>query len=206
MATVCHSALDVRDKLFASLEYGPVKHVVKLAAAYDRRQHDVAVRVRVVGFAHQAIIPEDVVAAIRRVPNFHLAGLNEIAFDQKSDAGFCKTGVQAYYCQANRRICFLCLPELNLFRHILYHEIGHHVFALVISSKVKTLWVNRIAVKTPSVSAYGATNPQEDFAEAYAMYLAPEAERGTAAKVKLSFLRELVFSGDPWTLKERNML
>lgn len=205
MATVCHSALQMRDKLLALLEYGPVKHVVKLTAAYDRRQNDVAVRVRVVGFAHQVVTPEDVVTAIRRVPNFHLAGLNEIAFDP-SDTGFHKTGVQAYYCQANRRICFLCLPELDLFRHILHHEIGHHVFALVISSKVKTLWVNRIAVQTPSVSAYGATNPQEDFAEAYAMYLAPEAERGAAAKVKLSFLRELVFSGDPWTLKERNML
>jgi hypothetical protein len=98
------------------------------------------------------------------------------------------------------------LPALNLFRHILYHEIGHHVFSLVISSKVKTLWVNRIAKQTPSVSVYGATNPQEDFAEAYAIYLGPEAERGAAADVKLSFLRELVFSGDPWTLKERNML
>jgi hypothetical protein len=182
-----------------------VKHVIKLASSHDRRQQDVPVCMRVVGFAHQAVSPEDVVAAIRRVPNFHLAGLNEIVFDQ-SGAGFHKPGVQAHYCQEDRRICFLYLPKLNLFRHILYHEIGHHVFALVISSKVKTLWVNRIALQTPSVSAYGSTSPQEDFAEAYAMYLAPGAERSAAATVKLSFLRELVFSGDLWTLKEKNML
>ena len=182
-----------------------MKHVVKLASSHQRREHDVAVRMRVVGFAQQAVSPEDVVAAIRRVPNFHLAGLNEIAFD-RDDAGFHKPGVQAYYCQTERRICFLCLPNPELFRHVLYHEIGHHVFALVISSKVRTLWVNRIALQTPSVSAYGATNPQEDFAEAYAMYLAPESDRSATAMLKLSFLRELVFSGDPWTLRERRML
>ncbi|MFS0757025.1 hypothetical protein ABC383_20325 [Noviherbaspirillum sp. 1P10PC] len=182
-----------------------MKHVVKLASSHDRREYDVAVRMRVIGFAHQAVSPEVVVAAIRHVPNFHLAGLNEIAFD-RSNAGFHKPSVQAYYCQIDRRICFLYLPKPNLFRHILYHEIGHHVFALVISSKVKTLWVNRIALQTPSVSAYGATNPQEDFAEAYAMYLAPDCERSAAAVLKLSFLRELVFSGDPWTLKEKRML
>lgn len=205
MDTVCHGGLELHDQSLDFLEYKPVKHVVKLAAAHDRCQRDVAVRVRVVGFGHQAVSPEDVVAAIRRVPNFHLAGLHEIAFDQ-IDAGFHKAGGQACYCQADRRISFFCLPKLNLFRHILYHEIGHHVFALVISSKVKTLWVNRIALQTPSVSAYGATSPQEDFAEAYAMYLATEVERRAATKAKLNFLRQLVFSGDPWTLKERNML
>jgi hypothetical protein len=182
-----------------------VKQVVKLAPVHGPQQHDATVRVRVAGFAHQAVSPGDVVAAIRRVPNFHLAGLNEIVFDQ-DEAGYHKAGVRAYYCQAKRRICFLRLPEVTLFRHVLHHEIGHHVFALVISSKVKTLWVNRIALQTPSVSAYGATNAQEDFAEAYAMYLTPTVEINTAAKAKLSFLRQLVFSGDPWTLKEKNML
>ena len=205
MAAICCCALEARDRLRYLSEYQSVKQVVKLAPSRDQREHDVAVSMRVVGFAHQAVGPEDVVTAIRRVPNFHLAGLNEIAFD-RSDAGFHKPGVQAYYRQADRRIGFLYLPKPNLFRHVLYHEIGHHVFALVISSKVKTLWVNRIALQTPSVSTYGATNAQEDFAEAYAVYLTSDCERGNAAMLKLSFLRELVFSGDPWTLKEKNML
>lgn len=205
MVSVCRCVLEVCDRLLDLPEHWPVKQVVKLTCSHDRRRQEVAVRVRVVGFAHQAISPGDVVAAIRRVPNFHLAGLNEIVLDQ-SEASFHKLGVQAYYCQADRRICFLHLPKPSLFRHVLYHEIGHHVFALVLSSKVKTLWVNRIALQMPSVSAYGATNPQEDFAEAYAMYLAPECEKNAAAMLKLSFLRELVFSGDPWTLKEKDML
>jgi len=182
-----------------------LKRVIKLPAAYGRQHDNVAVHVRVVGFAHQAVSPADVVAAIRCVPRFHLAGLNEIVFDP-DEAGSHESGIWAFYCQARRRICFLRLPKLTLFRHVLYHEIGHHVFALVISSKVKTLWVNRVALETPSVSAYGATNPQEDFAEAYAMYLTPTLEISTAAKAKLSFFRQLVFSGDLWTLKEKNML
>lgn len=187
------------------LRQGQVKHVIKLDAPQGGLQRDATVSVRVVGFAHQSISPEQVVTVIRRVPNFHLTGLNEIVFDQ-NETGFFKTGVQAYYCQAKRQIRFLRLPDQALFRHVLHHEIAHHVFALIISSKVKTLWVNRIALETPSVSAYGSTNPQEDFAEAYAMYLAPALEPNTAAKAKLSFLRQLVFSGDPWTLKERDML
>jgi len=190
-----------------------LKHVVKLATAHGQQHDNVAVHVhvhvhvhvRVVGFAHQAVSPGDVVAAIRCVPNFHLAGLNEIVFDP-DEAGFHKAGIWAFYCQAKRRICFLRLPEPTLFRHVLYHEIGHHVFALVISSKVKTLWVNRIASQTPSVSAYGATNPQEDFAETYGMFLARSVELKTAAQAKSSFFRQLVFSGDLWTLKEKNML
>lgn len=182
-----------------------MRHVVKPAAAQEPSGRKAAVRVRVSGFAHQSVGPGDVVVAVGRVPNFHLAGLNEIAF-LPEEAAWHKAGVQAVYFQAERCIRFLCLPPLPLFYHVLYHEIGHHVFALVISSKVKTLWVNRIASQAPSVSAYGAICPQEDFAEAYAMYLSPEVARGAAAAMKLDFMRQLVFSGDPWTLKERHML
>lgn len=182
-----------------------MKHLVKPITANEPRDCYAAVRVRVAGFAHQSIRPNDVVDVVRQVPNFHLAGLNEIVFDP--DETRCHNAkTQAYYCQAERRIRFLRLPELALFRHVLHHEIGHHVFSLVISSKVKTLWVNRIALQTPSVSAYGASCAQEDFAEAYALYVSAGAEKGTVPEVKMRFIRELVFSADPWTLKERTML
>lgn len=182
-----------------------MKRIIKLAAAHERQYENAPVHMRVVGFTRQTISPAEVVAAIRCVPNFHLVGLNEIVFDP-DEAVFHRAGIWAFYCQSRRRICFLRLPKLSLFRHVLYHEIGHHVFALIISSKVKVLWVNRVASDTPSVSAYGATHPQEDFAEAYAMYLTPATEVRTAAQTKLRFFRQIVFSGDLWTLKEKHML
>lgn len=98
--------------------------------------------------------------------------------------------------------------DASVFRHVLHHEIGHHVFALVISSKLRSLWVNRVSRQSSSVSAYGSTSPEEDFAEAYALYLNPArpAAATTQAAPKLAFMRELVFSGDPWALKEMQAL
>ena len=160
---------------------------------------------RVRGFAGQPVSPADVLQALAPVPNFHLAGLREIecASDEAWQVG---AQVQAAYLQRERSIRFYRLVA-SMFGHILHHEIGHHVFALVISSKLKHLWVTRICAQSSSVTAYGSVSPEEDFAEAYALYLKPFpcAESARAAP-KLAFMRELVFSGDPWTLKETQSL
>lgn len=160
---------------------------------------------RVRGFAGQPVSPADVLQALALVPNFHLAELREIecASDEAWKVG---TQVQAAYLQRERSIRFYRLVA-SMFAHILHHEIGHHVFALVISSKLKHLWVTRIYAQSSSVTAYGGVSPEEDFAEAYALYLKPSsnAELGRTAP-KLAFMRELVFSGDLWTLKETRSL
>lgn len=173
-----------------------------------RREHadpETTVLVRVAGFAGQPITPSNVVALVRQVPRFHLSGLNEIVFEREPGRAGAAAPCAAYY-SGPRSIRFFRLPGMPVFRHALYHEIGHHVFSLVLSSKVKALWMNRIALRTPPVSAYGASGPQEDFAEAYAMYLAPEADETVAGGAKPQFMRDLVFSGNPWTLKEKAML
>lgn len=160
---------------------------------------------RVRGFAGQPVSPADVLQALALVPNFHLAGLREIecACDEAWQVG---AQVQAAYLQRERSIRFYRLVAA-MFVHILHHEIGHHVFALVISSKLKHLWVTRICAQSSSVTAYGRVSPEEDFAEAYALYLkpSPNAESARAAP-KMAFMRELVFSGDLWTLKETQSL
>lgn len=160
---------------------------------------------RVRGFAGQSVSPADVLQALALVPNFHLAGLREIecACDEAWQVG---AQVQAAYLQRERSIRFYRLVT-SMFAHILHHEIGHHVFALVISSKLKHLWVTRICAQSSSVTAYGSVSPEEDFAEAYALYLKPSSNAESArAAPKLAFMRELVFSGDLWTLKETQSL
>jgi hypothetical protein len=87
----------------------------------------------------------------------------------------------------------------------LLHEVGHYVYALVISSKVKTQWTGRAFRRSAPATHYGASGPEEDFAESYALYLSPDAADPAFAP-KRAFMRDLVFSGDPWTLKEKQPL
>ena len=182
-----------------------MRHVVKPGAAVEPGPA-ATLNLRVRGFAGQSISPADVLQALAVVPNFHLAGLREIecACDEAWQVG---AQVQAAYLQRERSIRFYRLAA-SMFGHILHHEIGHHVFALVIISKLKHLWVTRICAQSSIVTAYGSLSPEEDFAEAYALYLKPsrlgtESARGAP---KLAFMCELVFSGDPWTLKETQSL
>lgn len=165
-----------------------------------RRPAGSGLNLRISGFAGAVVCPEDVLAALEPVPDWHLAGLRHIDFAPE-EAGCLAPVVQAAYQQRARRICFYRLAPWPPFRHVLYHEIGHHVYALVVSSKVKTQWTQRAFAASAPASAYGATAVEEDFAECYARYLMQGAG-DSAFAAKAAFMRELVFSGDPWTLKE----
>jgi hypothetical protein len=135
---------------------------------------------RVAGFGAAVPGADAIVAALRDIPAFHLAGLREIEYAPE-DAHTVGLGVQAAYLQEERRIRFFRLPPSGLFEHVLHHEIGHHVLALVLSSKVRSLWVNRHARRSAPASVYGACNPEEDFAESYARYLSPRRAVPTLA-------------------------
>jgi hypothetical protein len=160
-----------------------------------------ALNLRISGFAGAAISPDEVLAALEAVPTRHLAGLREIGFFPE-EARFSPPSLQAAYHQRERVIRFLRLPPWPLFRYVLHHEIGHHVYALVISSKVKTQWTQRAFRRSAPASDYGASSPEEDFAESYARHIEP-GQKPQAFAAKDGFMRDLVFCGDPWTLKER---
>lgn len=170
----------------------------------DARASGDALNLRISGFAGAAISPDAVLAALEAVPARHLAGLREIGYFPEQ-ARFAPPSLQAAYHQRERRIGFIRLPPWPLFRYVLHHEIGHHVYALVVSSKVKTQWTQRAFRRSAPASDYGASGPEEDFAESYARFLEPGCKpRDFAAKE--GFMRDLVFCGDAWTLKERMAL
>lgn len=78
----------------------------------------------------------------------------------------------------------------NLF-HVLFHELGHHVYFSVLDSVEKKNWVVSIWGCEDAVSSYGKRNAAEDFAELFALYLL-----GTSTLIdrpkKARFMRDIV--------------
>lgn len=75
------------------------------------------------------------------------------------------THEQAEYVQGERAIRFHWADDPALFVHVLYHEIGHHVFYLVLDSRAKKDWVTRVYPGSVCATPYGMVSPAEDFAE-----------------------------------------
>ncbi len=161
---------------------------------------------KLAGFSEQDNIPiGDIVAAIDVLPNHHLAGLREIVYapDWPQQTPPRLGSPHAQFIQRERRIVFYRMGSSDLFHHVLYHEIGHFVYFLAISSTVKKQWVTQIFPHSACVTAYAEQSASEDFAETYAVYLLdPTALKDLPQKE--AFMRECVFSGRPETLKEKN--
>lgn len=168
---------------------------------------------RLTGFSQQNFISiEQVVLAIDRLPSFHLEGLREIAYLTKEQAAtillpFAQPHLndqKAAFIQRQRKIEIYGFDQYALFQHALYHEIGHYVYFLVISSALKQYWVTQIYPDSHCLTSYEASGPIEGFAETYANYvLTPEKLRLIPAKY--AFMHHLVFSGASITLKEKNL-
>lgn len=167
---------------------------------------------RIVGFGEQTIVPvADIVATLGALPPHHLVGLRDILYAPYWTATpTCPTrpphlaGLpQAEYIQAERRIAVYTISAPELFRHVLLHEVGHHVFFITLNSTVKKRWVTEVCRGAASISAYGATSAAEDFAESYAFF-AYAPERLQQFGSRHAFMRDWVFPDRPGTRKERN--
>jgi hypothetical protein len=167
---------------------------------------DGGLNLKIAGFSQQDRIPiADIVAAIDVLPSFQLAGLREIVYAPDWPRPSLSRFGSAYaqFIQRERKIVFYKLGSIELFRHVLYHEIGHFVYFLAISSKVKKLWVTEIFPRSDAVSAYGEQSASEDFAETYAFYV-HDPKALSKMPEKEAFMRDCVFSGRPETLKEKS--
>ena len=167
------------------------------------------------GFSQQEVVPvDDIVDAIDLLPAFHLEGLREIVYlpeyAPEASALFCPTLPRAEpkgeFIQRERRIFVYEFDSAAMFFHMLYHEIGHFVFFLVIGSRVKKRWVTEVFPGSACVTRYARVNPWEDFAETYAYYLLHPQVLQAELPEKHAFMRECVFSGHPATLKESDRL
>lgn len=163
------------------------------------------------GFGQQDIVTTpEIIQMIDQLPRFHLEGLRSISYEPEQEplrtlapglAGFTATR-HAEFLQRQRTIIIYHFNSPELLWHLLYHEIGHYVFFLIISSKIKKHWVVNIYPHSQCITKYAGVSAQEDFAESYAIF-ARQPEALKAIPEKYEFMRQQVFSGHPSNRKER---
>jgi hypothetical protein len=159
------------------------------------------------GFSRQRAVPvEEVERVIRRLPDGHLEGLREIIYCAGEPLHYPSLGAAsaasglAEYVQSARTIFVYSTEDPALFRHVLRHEIGHHVFFLRVESALKKEWATWLYPGSECATPYGYASLAEDFAECYALYAREPALLADFPE-KLAFMRE-VFSGRPGALRE----
>lgn len=159
--------------------------------------------VLVSGFSDQSIVTvEDVTAAINCLPTFHLVGLDQVIYDPewetRSALALQETGCprqsKAVFLRDDRKILMFDFDDHDEFRHILYHEIGHHVFSRILDGVLRKRWVMMINPRSRHITRYATRNAMEDFAESYATFVR-DPESIERIYRKYVFLRDQVFAG-----------
>ena len=143
------------------------------------------------GFGLQKQVPvDDIVDEIAKLPPAHFQKLQVIKFDPNKNISFLlrhqRVGPQlgeyltsydsiVIYRFQDRRECF----------HVIFHEIGHHVYFRYLTSQMKKQWVTQIYRSEPGISPLGDKNACEDFAECYAFFITnPESLKNRPNKYR----------------------
>lgn len=135
------------------------------------------IRLLVSGFGLQHVLSVDeIVQAITALPTEHIKRLKTIKYDPNKNIAFLlrhqRVGPQlGEYLGSFESIVIYAFADKTEGLHVLFHEIGHHVYFRFISSQMKKKWVTEIYRKEPGVTDLGCRNACEDFAEAYALYV-----------------------------------
>ena len=165
-------------------------------------------RLAIVDFSKQNLVsPEDVKAAVQRLPKEHYARIRSIWYDpnrslayemayMNNDPESLKAGGTYLHDWSNSVSVVVIYPfrTRDEFFHTLYHEIGHHVFLRVLDQNLRDEWFALRNVEKKFVSARARKNSKEDFSETYScccfrvhlQYRAPE---------KTDFMLKRVFQG-----------
>lgn len=151
----------------------------------SRRAGQPQLNLRLSGFSKQGIVSVDeIIEALKRVPEIHLAGLREIAYDpnrlvQRAISYYSTPNDDCLTPDFNSRGDYLHDEQwVNIykfhtkteFHHLLYHEIGHYVFHNILTARQRRTWVVSLYPGSFYITPYAATNANEDFAECYATY------------------------------------
>src|ERR1051325_8157905 len=116
----------------------------------DRERSLPQLNLLVSGFNRQARVRvEQIAAAIDALPAFHLAGLDQIIYDPawETRSGFalrqtrCPRRSKAVFLRGERKILVFGFDDASELEHILYHEIGHHIFDRVLDTRLRKKWI-----------------------------------------------------------------
>ena len=158
------------------------------------------------GFNQQTLIPTtSIVDSINCLPDSHLSGLKTIEYDPKRSnllphvitrlfhkSPPCCKGV---FLQRKRKIVIYDFHSKPMFYHILFHEIGHFVYFLVLTPKLKKQWVTQMHLSDDHLTEIAAHNAAEDFAECYALYKTNKALL-KQSPIKYAFIHQFIFECD----------
>jgi len=167
------------------------------------------IKIQLTHFGQQAVVGVDeILQAINRLPAFHLQRLKEITYDPQrlwpkiiqDRLEPVHRDAKGVFIQSHRTIAIHEFESREQFFHVLFHELGHHVYFQVIGSQLKKQWVTEVCRKDRFVSAYAARNAAEDFAECYVAYLL-EPDRLKTIGLKFEFFRRHVFNGYCYVLQ-----
>ncbi|MCW8877909.1 MAG: hypothetical protein OQK51_12730 [Kangiellaceae bacterium] len=148
------------------------------------------------GFGLQRVIPvDDIVKALTSLPTDHIKRLKVVKFDPAKNISFLlrhqRVGPQiGEYLTSFESVVIYKFKDKPEGMHVLFHEIGHHVYFKHITSQAKKKWVTKIYKDEPAVTTLGQKNACEDFAEAYALYKTRPEYLKTFAK-KYYFIENL---------------
>lgn len=161
----------------------------------------IELNLKITDFAKQSMVPiEHIVAQINRVPQFHLNKLTEIVYDPErftpkilSDNPYDQSNAaKGVYIQSHRMIALFDFTDREELLHIIFHELGHHVYFIVIKQKLKMQWLYDICKNDKHVSEYASRNAAEDFAESYAAFLL-QPEKLKKIPLKYNFMLNHIF-------------
>ena len=143
--------------------------------------------------------PEAVAEVLELLPRHLLSGLIHIRYLDTPLVPSTTTWVTAprtsrlsgIYSQEDRSILVQGVRDRDNLFHVLFHELGHHIYFSVLDSVEKKAWVLDTWGCEDAVSAYGRRNAAEDFAELFALYLLGTSIL-TDRPIKLNFMRRVV--------------
>lgn len=163
-------------------------------------------RLLIADFDRQNIVSKNqVVQAVRRLPQRHYAGIKAIRYDPYRTLATYLAVLQNKPSSPRTKGLYYQDEELNVivlfefstqaqFYHILYHEIGHYAFLRVLTQPERDQWLYTVRPNEPRfVSQEARQNAREDFAECYAAYCT-RPEHLAHLPQKYTYFRDVVFA------------
>jgi hypothetical protein len=162
-------------------------------------------RVQVLGFSSQSIITVDyVLQTFGSLPRKHQLGIRLIRYDPLRRVALAinrhlepniTASVQGSFYQSDTLSAIIIwkFHSAMEFRHILFHEVAHHVFVKVLPQEARDRWFYEVRPReAKTVSEYACKNAREDFSECYASWFT-NAALLEACPVRYAFFEQLVF-------------
>ena len=171
------------------------------------------INIIVSGFSDQQKISiDDVTIAVDALPSHHLSGVQEIRYQEDhtyineygEEVLTTPKTAKAVFVQNDQVILMHNFENREEFLHILYHEMGHHVFYRVINGFQRKHWVTKIHPSSAVITKYAGLNASEDFAESYARFLLDPKQLSKLTK-KYNFMRDEIFGGISISLDKKHV-